>query len=579
MPLTPEQRQELQELEELEALEQKYGNKAPTQAAPQEAPGAWQKFKNFAGALGDAGTNMATFGYMPEIVGAREALTGGDYTAARDAHKHESADLQSKSRLGTIVGTAAGAVPSMLTGGAGLAHLLKGAGMVGRLAGAAGQGAITGGLYNPGSADGVVDPIQAKERLENAERGAKFGLMAGAAGEAIAKGAKAVGWGTKRVGRAATRTSPEQAEAYSKNAQLADDMADMAKNRPAEMEAMARKQTKQALRTLRERSTAPAARELNQRMAGQTFRVKPGQFQGTSAGEEINRSWKTSPKGSVELEVPVMEKHAVQATPVKAEMKLGPAVEQHAPHTGYGTAPSAQVSTVNRSIQKAGDATTLDELFVPAGTQKVQASTPVPQDLSVTGPQLLRAKRASGVAMEANKAKNPMGYTASNDAEFQAMDNLRRAMRDADSRTAAEMAKTQQARGLNPAQSRTPLEKLDETVEQNSRITRELKQMPNSSRIYQSGETIGNVPIRSVQQHLDRATGSEFEKLSKALDAGQAVSRPGSGLVDEALRIAGRSALRNADKVSSTLGAGAKIGEAPTLQSILQMISEANRKK
>jgi hypothetical protein len=405
--------------------------------------------------------------------------------------------------------------------------------------------------------------------------------------------AKIAGMGMKAGGRALTRVSKEQADDYANQSGLAEDLFNLEKNHPDQLAERALGESKEALERLQANSTAPAMEELNRRTAPQNFRVKTDQFKGTAAGDEIQRSWNAQGK---QLDVPVMERHSVQATPVKAGIEYGKPSAQTLPVTPpreipagtfanqskftnlqdmgeelqqrharkmaaefdsanargfnpYTEAPTAEVSTVQRSISKAGEPQTLEELLLPAGKQQIPA--PLPGETSLTGAQLLRAKRASGDAMNANRAKNPLGYRAADDTEAKAMASLRKAMRSVDPKAA----------------------QLDRTVEKNLRISNEVKNLGNPSRIYSGGDSMGSVPIRQAQQHLDKLTGSNFTMSGKALDAGRAVNQPGTGVIDDlAVKPLGRSLLRNSSKAK---GAGENIPNAL----IIQWLAEQSSKK
>lgn len=358
----------------------------------------------------------------------------------------------------------------------------------------------------------------------------------------------------RAVGRGLTRVTKDQAKNYADNFKVGDELFEMEKNSPDELAERALRESRDALRNLQQNSTDPAVAELNERITGKTFRVRPDQFKGTAAGNEVDRAWQAQGK---ELDVPVFERHPVQATPVKAGIEYGKPSVQKLPANPsrpgfdpYAELPTTEVSTVKNTISKAGEPETLESLLLPRGAQKVSA--PVPDELSLTGPQLMRAKRASGEAMAANQAKNPQGYRAGDDAEAAAMIKMRKAMRSVDPKAAD----------------------LDRVVEKDLRLSREVRNMGNPARIYSSNETLGSVPIRQVQQHLDEKTGSNFMTLAKALEGSRAVHHPGSGVFDDNVtRPLGRSLLRNskrASEISST-------HKAPLWQAIADLLNQHSK--
>jgi hypothetical protein len=126
--------------------------------------------------------NALTFGYLPQIqAGVSHALTGEDYVTARDANiRRQEAQAQAhpiNATAGDVAGTALNAylVPLPTIG--------KGKGLISGALKGAQYGGLQGLIQNPGDMEGVVDPYQVDQRLDNAEEGAalggKIGLAAG----------------------------------------------------------------------------------------------------------------------------------------------------------------------------------------------------------------------------------------------------------------------------------------------------------------------------------------------------------------------------------------------------------------
>lgn len=305
--------------------------------------------------------------------------------------------------------------------------------------------------------------------------------------EAMGGLGKLLGMGMRGIGKSATGATREQAKTYADAHKQGEELFNLQKNDPDKLMQMALDETKRATRTLQEKSTAPAMQKLNERAASKSFRVKPSQFEGTAAGAEIQRAQALRP------DLMVQPKSSPYSAPRPAEF---------------------------------------------------------PNETSITGAQLLRAKRASGDAMNANRAKNPLGYRAGDDTEAAAMDKLRTALRDTDPQAAD----------------------MDAVVEKNLRLTRHAKELPNAARIYNHSETLGDVPLRQVQQHLDEMTGSQFGSKARALDAAEAVHKPSESFLQDILKPTGRALLRGS-------GRAEKASRALTDQQVIDRLADAVRKK
>ena len=142
----------------------------------------------------EQGANALTLGYLPQIQAAGAAAMGDDYTQARDANIKRLAAQQEAHPVPAMAGTIGGGLLNAYLMPA--PTLFKGAGLVSKTA----QGALTGGMMgammNPGDQEGVVNPIQGSERLENAKSGAALGakIAGGAAiGQKVASGVSKLG--------------------------------------------------------------------------------------------------------------------------------------------------------------------------------------------------------------------------------------------------------------------------------------------------------------------------------------------------------------------------------------------------
>jgi hypothetical protein len=237
---------------------------------------------------------------------------------------------------------------------------------------------------------------------------------------------------------------------------------------------------------------------------------------------------------STKLDVPVYEPYEVKASPFEPKLNYSKPETQTLPfgkQNGYKTAPQVEVSEPSISVPETKPQT-IEQGLLPRGSQSIEVPKPMGDEVSMTGPQMLRAKRASSGAADMNRAKNPLGYRAGDDAEAAASAKMREAIR-----------------GQNPE-----VDDLNELIEKNLRLSRDVKSMGNPSRIYFHNENVGSTPIREAQQHFDELTGSNFGESAKALKAGQDVhgGEQPHGLFDRLIaRPAGISTLRGAHKLDA----------------------------
>lgn len=157
--------------------------------------------------------NGASLGYLPQlqamaakpIYGALNAITGQDvqpdsYVNERDANiARQAAQAKANPKTALAAKAAGGVATGIATAGllpeAGAAVTVGGKVAQGALQGAK-VGAIYGAAENPGDTQGVVDPLQAKARVENAGKGLAGGAVIGGAaplvGAAVRSGSQAV---------------------------------------------------------------------------------------------------------------------------------------------------------------------------------------------------------------------------------------------------------------------------------------------------------------------------------------------------------------------------------------------------
>lgn len=515
---------------------------APEGGEPSQ--GVWDTFKNMAGAAADAGATTVSMGYVdnPEM---RETIA--------------------KSPVGAAIGTTAGSViPGAGFGKAGskLTQLL-GNNALTRTAGAVGASALQGG---------VQKPEEGESRLGNAGQSGGLAALFSTALEAINPAMKAVRGVSKYAGQKLSGLSPKETAAYVAAPELAEDLARQNREDPMGLSKRVKNIVKGDLDEAFERVSAPALEKVGQTVAGKQIQMNPAQFKGTAAGNEASRAW-AAQGNEVKIDVPVFEPHQVQASPVTSklikagkqqviqpEVKMSPVDEvlkygkperQVIPNTGqfgYQT-PTAEVSELGREFKRAGDdivlqpevkfqpmtsktvkngeVATLEDLLLPQGTQSLSAPTPMPETISMTGPQAMRAKRAAQQAASFKEALNPLAYNAADDAEAVAASYMRKAIE-----------------GVAPE-----TKPLNDQIAEATRYSAHAKQAlkTNPATILQDSESLGSVPTRSMRQFLDKHGGSNLEEMAQSLGAGRAMTDPNrsKGFLHEAVgRPVGRALLK-----------------------------------
>jgi hypothetical protein len=621
MALTPEEEKELAMLEAAEAsgltpeeqaelaqLEAEVGE-APT--APQQ--GAWETFKNFAGAVGDAGARGVTMGYL---------------------NTPEMQENIKKSPAGEVVGgVVGGAVPAMALSpvSAGASKLL-GAGRAARVAGGGAQAGLEGLLRKPGEGESRVDNAK-----EAAGLAALFGGGIEAFDAARSVGKKALGWAGGKI----AGLRPKEASAYTRAPGYSEELARQNREDPMGLSRRVKNTIKGDLDQSFERVAQPTLDKVGKAVAGKSARIRTDQFQGTAAGDEFKRAWdaqgnvkrldvptaevvrssplkysidRTGPSEIIQPEVsmtPVKNKirkagkvqtlqPEISMTPVEESLKYGKPLEQIPPHDpaafGYEP-PVASTATVSRSLGRSGkDVTltpairmtpvenrivragkteviqpevqmtpvktsinpahgkkeTLEELlltdpkkalkqaqvesFVPRGSQEIGVPTPMPDEMSVTGPQLLRGKRASQKAANFSSpgALNPQEYAARAEAEAAAASKARKALESIAPETVP----------------------LNDILEESARYSTHAKEAlkNNPAAILTDSDSLGSVPKRSMRQFLDKHGGSDLEGMANALAAGDAMTDPNriTGIKDRIGRAIGGSLMRQSGAPKSS---------------------------
>lgn len=159
--------------------------------------------------------NDVTLGYLPQVAGGAAKITGGEYTSARDKlaqYLKNTPDVNKT--MGHVFGL--GATEALLSGptaayeaASTLSPALKA--MV--LSGA------YGALSNPGDKPGVIDPIQAKERIQNAGNSGLIGLATGSAPAILSKLSNSSSDAAEQAALAHLRPTPRYREALGDRAE------------------------------------------------------------------------------------------------------------------------------------------------------------------------------------------------------------------------------------------------------------------------------------------------------------------------------------------------------------------------
>lgn len=354
---------------------------------------------------------------------------------------------------------------------------------------------------------------------------AKGGAMA-LGGEAVGGLMRLFGKGTQAVGGHLANMSSEETKAYTRNPELAEEVYNSEHNTPDQFNKDMQTRVKESAQKLQEGVIDPSLAELSRRGVGKSIQVNPSQFEGTEAGKEIKDTWN---KQGQKINVPVSEPYKVEASPL--EMQLQPSSHpQLVRAEGEGqftpvrsdmsgaeprilpvwkepikvNPPIATQMYENRPVPTKPEV--VSEGLLDRGTQQIPA--PMPKSVKMFMEPALRAQRASSAAADLPYKSNPNGVSVP-DAE-QARKEAQAAM---DFRKAIT--------GVDPESA-----KINSQVSEAIRNKENVMNLGNSSRILSSGDTIGNMPMRALQDYLDTNTGSNYQDLSRAYSAGKAIHDP-----------------------------------------------------
>lgn len=342
-----------------------------------------------------------------------------------------------------------------------------------------------------GAADGLLkNPGVDGSRLENAESGAGWGAGIAAGLEGMGAIGKLAGKGVRVLGQSLTRVSPEQAKTYAGNFKQAEHLRNMRQNTPDEFIAQAQGQIKAGIDGVQDNLTTPYKEAVAGKLVGKAARVNPSQFKGTAAGDQIERA--------------------------------------HALH---------------------GKTATLEEILTPGGKQTVTGPAPLPEEVGLTGPQLLRAIQESGNAAKITKSANPIGYSAKGDPNARAAVQLKKALKN-----------------LSP-----------EAADLNKEVSKSVRLMDKAKKMAPEKILEGNTTgVRGLREYFDKHAHTNMGQLADALQSAQVVHKQGSSIFDPALKATGRSALRGSGRINST---SEGLQDPALRQALLELIMKSGGEK
>lgn len=329
------------------------------------------------------------------------------------------------------------------------------------------------------AAQAALGAGQAAYNGQNPVAGAVAGGAVGTAGEAAGGVVGLLGKGMRMIGGPMAGLKPASAAAYADNPQLAEGLADKFTNDPKQFESDLTDQLSAAKNKLND-VTAPQRDAFARLGIGKMARVQPDQYQGTAAGDEINRSWATR----------------------------------------AGTQDNA--GAWDRSM----------------GREVPQAPAQPPSH-NITLEQLENARRASDAAANLKAQTSPNQQLPANDADFAAANKLRNARNaiigDSQATIRSPGGDVKQMSGTDLADA------LSEASNANERVNR-LGSGPG--RILTDSEAPGTLSTRALADYLDKQTGSNFTEQARALAAGKQVGSPIEGMWANALRPVGKTLLK-----------------------------------
>lgn len=397
-----------------------------------------------------------------------------------------------------------------------------------------------------GGIKGAIDPN--KTAGEGAAEGLGFGVLGEAAGGAASLASK----GATYLGRKIGGLSPKLASAYQQFGDKTDDMFRQMQEAPDQFQADTIARNRALVDELQQKEIDPKLAKLQELLVGKGGRVQRDQFQGTAAGNVLDDAWtKMAPtkQGSVRA----TQVYQPKFTPVSSTQKVVEQGEQTAAlqpkfierpdfkvgATRGGNFDDLAAATAAREAERqqvkdmmmeserqyAGSTQGVNpydtsrqipigevqKSIIPTGPEQRLPNVPIdrqlsfkyqptaPEQFSVEGNQLLRARRASAKASQGNYRANPQAYSAADDMEAAAASRLGKAVDN-----------------IVPGASA-----LDDAASKAIRVKEGIKRLGNPANILKEGESLGSMPMSSVQDYLDKTLGTSLLGQSQSLAASQ----------------------------------------------------------
>lgn len=430
------------------------------------------------------------------------------------------------------------------------------AGRVVKAIGPMGEGILSSAV-RVGANAGVNAGIGYAEKPEDGGSRGSNAALGAIAGGVVSGGVEGLGQAarlSKYLGSWATKMSPEQVEAYTKNPALAEEIYGQAKNDPEALNATAQKMSSDASQKLQNDYINPRKEQISLSGVGKQISVNPSQFEGTAAHPEMQSSWA---KQGNQTNVPLYEPWKAEATPIGKTQSYGKPQTQYYPGD-YGfaaDAPSAEVSAMTHGFEAAGKPQIVGEGLNSAGSASY--ATPMPGSLQMGVEPALRAKRAASAASDIAYRRNPLGLSPAETEEAQRNSNA-----------AVKLKKSLDSvvPGADTA---------NDEIHEALRNKEALERVGNPSSLFSSDDqaSLGSIPNRSLRQYMDRNTGSNFEETADALDAAKRLNSQNrvNGLWSRPVDAAGRVLIKRGVPALNSAADAAKENAPEVQQGIMSL--------
>lgn len=302
---------------------------------------------------------------------------------------------------------------------------------------------------NTGLGAGLGGLSKPEEGESRVSNAVHAGLLGGTLGAA---GEGIASYGKKAVkwlGGKLGRMSPEAAESYSANPKAAEEIYQQAKSSPMQLRESIGNEMEGALSNVQKNKIVPKVAELNKTMEGKTFKINPEEFKGTSVYDELKSIWN--------------KRVANDTTIAKNPYKMG-------------------------------------------------SEAPMPDDLEISGDDMLRLKRLAFEKAEFNQPKNGIGYSAAETAQAQADSKAGSLLRDHMIKASPKMAE------------------LNAEIEQMIRYSDSAKKVGNEAILLNPSDSLGGVANRSQREFLDKFGGSNLESKARQYEAAAQLNRTANSI-------------------------------------------------